>query len=715
MSLATLKGGAVDVKLWTNLAEVESSALDQLRNIASLTRVFHHVAVMPDVHYGAGATVGSVIAMKDAVIPAAVGVDIGCVDAETEFLSPNGWKRIDSYTKGEQVLEFDPETGGAEFRVPEQFIDLPADKFYVLKTKYGIDQVLSPEHRVLYYRYDRSGTYSKFDVVSAERMAEVQRKTVNGFRGRFLTTFVPKLTSKAPFSDELFRIALMVAADGHFLTDTGTKTRMRFKKERKIDRCRLLLKQAAIPYEEKMDGDLTEIYFFAPARLKTLNLWDASLHQLKIVADEVLNWDGNREERCFYTTLKESADFVQYAFTAAGYRSVLRKDIRTDKETQDVEYRVFAHTNTKIGINGSPKTPIEEIVPPEGTRKYCFKTSTGFWVMRRGGQIVVTGNCGMGAIKTSLKASQLPDSLKALRLAIEAAIPVGFNRHEKPVELNSYDYGKMKAPDTFASLFNEFKNLHPDLQDRLGTAKHQVGTLGGGNHFIELCLDTDQTVWMMLHSGSRNIGKETADVHIRIAQKLEHNLTHLPDKNLACFLAGTPEMESYRHDLYFCQRYAFLNRVTMFHLYMNVLRDFFPQVTFGDPILCHHNYVSEELHYGEKVFVTRKGAISAEKDRLGIIPGSMGAKSFIVKGKGNPESFNSASHGAGRKMGRKEATRRFTLADLEVQTEGVECRKDDGVLDEIPSAYKDIAQVMANQADLVKIVAELKQVLCVKG
>ncbi len=323
--------------------------------------------------------------------------------------------------------------------------------------------------------------------------------------------------------------------------------------------------------------------------------------------------------------------------------------------------------------------------------------------------------CGMGAVRTNLRASDLPDSLHPLRLAIEGAIPVGFHSHTKPVVLNSYDSGQLKAPDTFATLFNEFTDLHPAVQERLGTAKHQVGTLGGGNHFIELCLDPEQRVWLMLHSGSRNIGKELAEVHIRIAQQLEHNQTHLPDKNLASFLAGTPEMASYRHDLYWAQRYAFLNRVTLFHLYMEEVRRAFPQVAFDAPILCHHNYVSEEVHYGEKVFVTRKGAISAEAGKLGIIPGSMGAKSFIVRGKGNPEAFNSASHGAGRRMGRKEATRRFSVADLQSQTEGVECRKDEGVLDEIPGAYKDIDQVMANQADLVEIVAELKQVLCVKG
>jgi tRNA-splicing ligase RtcB len=284
-----------------------------------------------------------------------------------------------------------------------------------------------------------------------------------------------------------------------------------------------------------------------------------------------------------------------------------------------------------------------------------------------------------------------------------------------------------------------------------------VGTLGGGNHFIELCLDTgdcdyseeeprsrfglvrrchkgilalefdevecpqchgtgkvEPRVWMMLHSGSRNIGKTLAEIHMAVAQKLTHN-TGLPDKDLAVFLSGTPEMEAYRHDLYWAQEYAFLNRKAMFEIYKQIMIEHFGKVKFEKPILCHHNYVSEENHFGEDLIVTRKGAISAQAGELGIIPGSMGTKSYIVRGVGNPESFCSASHGAGRRMSRGKAKRSFTLDDMIAQTAGVECRKDEAVLDEIPGAYKDIDQVMANQSDLVEIVAELKQVLCVKG
>ncbi|NUQ78831.1 MAG: RtcB family protein [Polyangiaceae bacterium] len=311
--------------------------------------------------------------------------------------------------------------------------------------------------------------------------------------------------------------------------------------------------------------------------------------------------------------------------------------------------------------------------------------------------------CGMGAVRTNLRATDLPDSLRALRSDLEESIPVGFAGHDEPVKTT-------KAADLWAS----FESLTPQVQGLFGKARQQLGTLGGGNHFIELCLDTDDNVWLMLHSGSRNIGKELAEIHMAKAKKLAHN-RDIPDRDLSVFLAGTPEMKAYRHDLFWAQTYARLNREVMIDLASDVLRLHFPQIEFEEAIFCHHNYVAEEVHFGEEVLVTRKGAIRAGAGELGIIPGSMGTRSYIVRGLGNPEAFESASHGAGRRMSRGEAKRRFTVKDLAAQTAGIECRKDGGVLDEIPGAYKPIERVMENQRDLVEIVAELRQVLCIKG
>jgi tRNA-splicing ligase RtcB len=318
--------------------------------------------------------------------------------------------------------------------------------------------------------------------------------------------------------------------------------------------------------------------------------------------------------------------------------------------------------------------------------------------------------CGMAAVKTNLLAKHLPDSLGKLRHAIEAAIPLGFSAHAEP----AFEHASAPLKHEIVSLFGEFPELTREVQDLSARAAVQIGTLGGGNHFIELCLDTHDAVWLMLHSGSRNIGKSLAEVHIAKARTLAHNRA-LPDRDLAVFLGGTPEMVAYRRDLFWAQRYARLNRELMLELYVRALRDFFDELSCEETISCHHNYVAEEVHYGEEVLVTRKGAIRAGAGEMGIIPGSMGSRSFIVRGLGNPESFHSASHGAGRRMSRTAAKRKYDLDDLKRQTRGIECRKDAGVIDEIPAAYKDIGQVMEHQKDLVEVVAELRQVLCCKG
>jgi tRNA-splicing ligase RtcB len=318
--------------------------------------------------------------------------------------------------------------------------------------------------------------------------------------------------------------------------------------------------------------------------------------------------------------------------------------------------------------------------------------------------------CGMAAAKTSLSAGDLPDNLRKLRLEIEEAVPVGRQQHASAVWDDSGDELVARGK----ALMDHFTELDPTVLRLAGRASLQLGTLGGGNHFIEVCLDTEDAVWLMLHSGSRHIGAALAEHHMENARRLFHN-RDLPDPDLAVFIAGTPPFEAYRRDLFWAQEYAALNRTVMLTRIQHVFRRLWPRVLFEDPVCCHHNYVAEEHHFGEDLFVTRKGAIHAGRGELGIIPGSMGAKSFIVRGKGNPLSFESASHGAGRRMSRTEAKRSFTVADLERQTAGVECRKDRGVIDEAPKAYKNIDRVMEQQHDLVEIVAELKQVVCVKG
>ncbi|MFL5404963.1 MAG: RtcB family protein [Myxococcales bacterium] len=558
-----IKGDKVDVLAWADPAEIESVALDQLRNIASLPWVFHHVAAMADVHYGKGATVGSVIAMKDAVSPAAVGVDIGCFTGDTRVLLADGRTAT--------------------------LLDLLGKSCEVF--------CCTPTGRVMMSR-------------------GVARKT----------------RSRAP----LVRVvldhgeAIRCTPDHLFLLRDGTY--------RRADE--LSPGTSLMPLYTKTDQD------------------GYTLVQQ--------NYSGRWQKAC-------GAQLESFV----GLHN----------------HRKYRHGYNHSVVSVHPLEEREDVYCLAVEQQGNFALSAGVFVH----------NCGMAAVQTSLTSHDLPDSLHGLRSEIERAIPVGFESHKRPLD---------RREDR--KLWEEFDELTPAVKDLLGKARGQLGTLGGGNHFIELCLDTEDRVWLMLHSGSRNIGKSLAEIHIGRAKKLAHN-RDLPDRDLAVFLAGTPEMEEYRRDLFWAQRYARANREAMLDLYQDVLRRFRTEVQFGEAVHCHHNYVAEEVHFGQNVLVTRKGAIRAGKGDLGIIPGSMGTSSFIVRGLGNAMSFESASHGAGRKMSRGQAKKRFTVNDLREQTKGVECRKDGGVLDEIPGAYKDIAKVMEQQKDLVEVVAQLRQVLCVKG
>jgi tRNA-splicing ligase RtcB (3'-phosphate/5'-hydroxy nucleic acid ligase) len=540
-----IKGAKVDVLAWADPAEIESVALDQLRNIASLPWVFHHVAAMADVHFGKGATVGSVIAMKDAVSPAAVGVDIGCFAGDTAVALASGRT--------------------ATLR------DLEGQSFVVYSC--------TPSGRTVMSR-------------------AVARKT----------------RTNAP----LVRMLL----------DSG--------------------------------------------------------EQIRCTPDHLF--------------LLRNGGYCRADRMGAG-TSLMPLYTKPDKEGYTLPS--IRSTAASVQQNGYNHSVVAVEPVDEREDVYCLAVEEhGNFALAAG---VFVHNCGMAAVQTSLTSHDLPDSLHGLRSEVERAIPVGFESHKLPID---------RREDR--KLWEEFDDLTPAVRDLLRKARSQLGTLGGGNHFIELCLDTDDRVWLMLHSGSRNIGKSLAEIHIGRAKKLAHN-QDLPDRDLAVFLAGTEEMEEYRRDLFWAQRYARANREAMLDLYQGVLRRFRPQVQFEDAVHCHHNYVAEEVHFGEHVLVTRKGAIRAGKGDLGIIPGSMGTRSFIVRGLGNSMAFDSASHGAGRKMSRGQARKRFSVNDLREQTKGVECRKDGGVLDEIPSAYKDINKVMEQQKDLVEVVAELRQVLCVKG
>lgn len=327
--------------------------------------------------------------------------------------------------------------------------------------------------------------------------------------------------------------------------------------------------------------------------------------------------------------------------------------------------------------------------------------------------------CGMVATKTTLTASQLPDNLKNIRIAFEAAVPHGRTNNGGKSDKGAWGNIPDLVSSEWSKLESQFELIcqkHPAIR-KCNNTRH-LGTMGGGNHFLELCLDENDFVWIMLHSGSRGVGNRIGQYFINLAKKeMEKHQINLPDVDLAYLEEGNIYFDDYVEAVGWAQDFAFKNREIMMFNAIKALREQIPVPfeTMDLAVNCHHNYISKEHHFGKDCYVTRKGALSAKQGEMGIIPGSMGDKSFIVRGLGNPESFNSCSHGAGRVMSRTKAKATYTLDDQIKATEGVECRKDESVIDEIPHAYKDIDKVMAAQKDLVEVVYVLKQIVCVKG
>jgi tRNA-splicing ligase RtcB (3'-phosphate/5'-hydroxy nucleic acid ligase) len=358
-----------------------------------------------------------------------------------------------------------------------------------------------------------------------------------------------------------------------------------------------------------------------------------------------------------------------------------------------VHHHVAAMPDVHLGIGAT----VGSVIP---TRSAIIPAAVG-----------VDIGCGMMAARTSLTANELDESsLRKVFGQISRDVPVGFGQHADGRD----------AARPFKKELTGILGKHPGIGKRIGRNSHwaqQLGTLGGGNHFIEVCLDESNDVWVMLHSGSRGIGNAIGSYFIELAKKdsLKNN-AQLPDVDLAYFAEGAQHFDDYVEAVGWAQDYARANREEMMDLVLDAMHRHLPPFELtGAVVNCHHNYVQREEHYGERVWLTRKGAIRAGAGELGIIPGSMGTRSYIVRGKGSAESFHSCAHGAGRRMSRNAAQKQFSLKDLEEQTQGVVCRKDKGVIDEIPGAYKSIDEVMENQSDLVEVVHTLKQVLCVKG
>ncbi|MBD2184351.1 RtcB family protein [Aerosakkonema funiforme] len=685
------------------------------KNVASLPFVFKHVALMPDVHLGKGALVGSVIATKEAIMPAAVGVDIGCFAGETLVPLVDGksypmaelatWEQefaIYSCTETHRIAAAKATArltrrnaelmkvildNGAEIKCTPDHQFMLRDgsyqsaanlkpgtslmPFYSKADKYGytlIQQPYSGRWQKAHWIIARSGLLEKVPSFKGQRTV-IHHKNFDGADNR------PENLEFMGDKDHSSYHRMLVEKNTHWQSSEFEKNR----------------KEALAAKARTPDGYR---YYSERGTKNIMRYMQENPEHFRV------SISGNGERGKQYLS-----DYNRSEKGRAKSKEIANRLYTCDRCGEAVKSPIGLHNHRKYQHSYNHKV-VDVILLEERQDVYCLTVPQyGNFALTAG---VFVHNCGMMAVKTPFNADKLEGKLKKIRLDIEAAIPVGFNENKEAEKTVINWQG-----------WHDFNELHPGVQHLESKAIKQMGSLGGGNHFIEVCVDTDNQVWLMLHSGSRHIGNMLAQNHIERGRELAKLADiRLPDRDLAYFVAGTSEFASYWNDLQWAQDYARFNRDVMMARLKRVIekhlaggREFKPLLSVN----CHHNYAEKEVHFGEEVYVTRKGAVRATEEDYGIIPGSMGAKSYIVKGKGNHESYCSCSHGAGRLMSRNKAKNNFSLDDLIQQTKGVECRKDEGILDEIPGAYKPIDEVMANQADLVEVVATLKQVICVKG
>jgi tRNA-splicing ligase RtcB len=699
------------IKIWASDLELEAEK--QLRNVASLPFIHKHIAVMPDAHAGKGSTVGTVIATRGAIIPACVGVDIGCFVGETKIPLLNGTQRtlksLYETTKGEEFFWV--------YSVSEKDNSVVPGYAKCIKTRKNADLVklivsggeeiiCTPDHLFML----KNGSYKKVSELKFnDSLMPLYRswQSRDGYESCSTGNNNSELTHKLVYKSlmKLKKDHVVHHADhNHFNNDPDNLVALSASEHSKYHRS---IKNKNLHWQSNE---------FEEKRIAGIIKSAKTPEGYKFMADRgrknILKYMSERPEHYKLSVIENGERGKEFliAYNQSEKGRAKSKEISQRKyqckecdETVIGGFGVKNHMKAAHGHNHKVIS-VEKLSYKEDV--YCLQVAEHHNFALSAG--VFVHNCGMNAVKLPFKVDVLGDSLNLLRSSIERSVPVGFNANKDMDE---------RVLNTFAAL-----GLPNNLEIKLNKALAQLGSLGGGNHFIEICQDEENNAWVVLHSGSRNIGKSLAEIHIDSAKGLmKKYFIDLPDPDLAYLAQGTKEFTEYTEDLHWAQSYAKENRNEMM---LRVLKDISFYVYGEDKgaefmtafrVDCHHNYTQMENHFGANIWVTRKGAVSAREGEYGIIPGSMGTKSYIAKGKGNLESFCSCSHGAGRRMSRNKARELFTISDLEKQTAGVECRKDSAVIDEIPAAYKDIDEVMANQADLVEIVHTLKQLICIKG
>lgn len=682
---------------WCN--NPEQGAVEQAINLSKHPCLVGNVCLMPDTHQGFGMPIGGVVALDSAVCPNMVGVDIGCTDGETEYLSEVGWKKIKDYN-GEKILIYDREKDISYFSTPLAYIKKPTKRFYHLKNQV-VDQMLTDEHNVILFS-SRSKD-RKCSLVATLLCWLNKNNTLKKGVNYLFRNYIPNLTVEKglDYTDDELRLIIAISADGRI---RNNNIEFHLKKQRKIDRLKKLCSALNISINEhnRQDNSFGCTINFNKALKDLTTLYGLNLHQLSVVFDEIKYWDGHLAEDgqlSYSTTIKNNADFIQFVMSTQGIRSNFYANESADWNTC---YNVYSTKNNQTSF---PNPNQISVITEDDLTAYCFTTHTGFWFMRRNGKIVITGNCGMLAVKTSLTdISQV--ELKQIMSLIREKIPLGFKHHDNEQE-----------HDVFEDYLWDFTIVCKQEKE---SAKCQLGTLGGGNHFIEIQKGNDGHIWFMIHSGSRNLGKQVADYYNNIAihqcsiwrqnEVIKNGLAFLPEDSIY--------FKYYINEMDLCLSFSYANRDLMFSRIKEAFEAVMGDVSFGEVINIHHNYASLERHFGKNVWVHRKGATLATSETVGIIPGSQGTKSYIVRGKGNEASLCSCSHGAGRKMSRIFARKNLDLENEKrlLDEKGIihSIRNVDD-LDEASSAYKDIDVVMEEQKDLVDILVELSPLAVVKG
>jgi len=661
----------------------EFEALKQFENIMNLDCVVKG-ALQADFHVGYTMPIGAVAAVDGQIFPSFVGFDIGCLDGDTEYLTRTGWKKIKDYDN-EEILQYNLPTDTATFVTPLNYICKPTKGFYHLLQMDGVDQKLSADHKVLFFT--KSGKKYSPKIYTAKQFVEKQISLKKGIQGGFKTTFDVAGILDKNISDELIRIIVMVSADGH-IRKSG-KVELHFRKERKIQRSQKLLDDAGIEYTKTIGVDGSTFIYFKHDDISSKELsqfWDCSARQLKIISEESLLWDGHVGNREFFTTTnKQNADLIQYAFAVNNVRCGLytRND---ERENYNAMYTVQKTKNNYVAMSNIKNIEFET----SDENEYCFTVPTGFFVARRSNKIFITGNCGMGAVKTSFKLEDVKTNSQNIFDEIYKVIPTGFNINVKSSRWSH----NLKSTDALKEIYKK-------------NGDNSLGSLGSGNHFIEIGHDENNEIWIIVHSGSRNLGHSVATHYMKIASNSDKAKEGAYGMDV-----NSQNGKDYITDMNFCCEYAIENRRQILHKVEKVISNHCSGKMFYDSII-NRNHNHAELKDG--LWIHRKGATHAEDGMMGVIPGNMRDGSFIVRGKGNPDSLYSSSHGAGRVMSRSKAKENISMDDFKESMDGIVAKVTNGTLDESAFAYKDIFEVMDNQKELVDVVHHVKPIINIKG